>query len=842
VHDSPLARRSPTRWRTRLSGIVLTTLMLPLGVPGAALAQSTDGLEKIDPEVLAEVAGGEETTFWVTVAGDADLSGAQRLADEARPAFVYQTKTAHAEHAQRSLRELLERRDVAYTSFWITNEIQVTADERVLREIAARDDVVAITPDEPLPLPETEPGTPEATVNAVEWNIDRINAPQVWSEYGTRGDGIVVAQIDTGVDYTHPALFRSYRGNTPTGVVHDYNWFGPLGICKPVAPCDASEHGTHVMGIIAGLDGDNQIGVAPNVRWIAAQGCDGEMCHRDALLAAGQWIIAPTDLNGENPRPDLAPDIVNNSWGGGAGSDPEWYLEVVEAWVAAGIFPANSNGNNGPDCGTATIPGAYAVNYSTASFDINNVIEWRSSRGPGLNGEIKPNIAAPGVNIRSARPGGGYRTTSGSSMASPHTAGTVALMWSAVPSLRGDVAATRQLLDDGAIDVNDTSCGGTADDNNVWGEGRLDAYASVSAAAAGQVVGTLQGVVDSNGTPIPDATVTVTGPMTRTVTTASDGSYLFPRLLQGSYTLTVSHFEYTTYTGTVNVTPSGAVQNVSLTLLPTATVTGTVTNSDGPVSGSTVSVVGTSVSTTTDASGTYQLTLPVREHYLTATAPSEDRCHRATTTQVVMTGDTTHNIQLARRVYDAGYTCTGPVSDYLSGTTPVDLTDTENVEVPLPFPVPFYGTTYTSLWVTPYGLACFTGPFETFAPTVNRPLPHSFSPDGCVFPFWDGIQVDSQAGVYTATIGSGASQVFVVEWRDVAISVDTTQRLSFSVIIQQDGTITFRYAGIETGDRENGSSATIGLESANGVDAFLYSYNSPVVKDDTFGVTFHPPA
>ncbi len=162
------------------------------------------------------------------------------------------------------------------------------------------------------------------------------------------------------------------------------------------------------MGTMVGDDlSGNQIGVAPAAKWIAAKGCESDSCSFDSLLSAGQWVLAPTDLNGQNPRPDLRPHVVNNSWGGGPG-DP-FYQATVQAWVAAGIFPAFSNGNAGPGCGSAGSPGDYPESYAVGAYDINNFIAFFSSRGPSdLDGGIKPNIAAPGVDVRSSVPGNGY--------------------------------------------------------------------------------------------------------------------------------------------------------------------------------------------------------------------------------------------------------------------------------------------------------------------------------------------------------------------------------------------------------------------------------------------------
>jgi subtilisin family serine protease len=186
----------------------------------------------------------------------------------------------------------------------------------LLEELARRPEVEKVVADRAYDLPSIEPGQAEVSILAVEWGIDRIRAPLVWSNFGVRGEGIVVANIDSGVRYDHPALVRQYRGNLGNGTFnHNYNWFDPTNVCVGDSPCDNTGRGTHTMGTIAGDDGGgNQIGVAPAVRWIGAKGCETNSCSTAPLLAAGQWVLAPTDLNGQNPRPDLAADIVNNSW------------------------------------------------------------------------------------------------------------------------------------------------------------------------------------------------------------------------------------------------------------------------------------------------------------------------------------------------------------------------------------------------------------------------------------------------------------------------------------------------------------------------------------------------
>ncbi|MEW9550920.1 S8 family serine peptidase [Nonomuraea sp. NPDC050783] len=820
------------RRRAVLIGAVVAALLSSQAVALSpqAVAQAAPDPGKIDTSVQAELDQDGKATFWVRMKGAADLSAARRApTKQARTELVVEAKTARADAAQQGLRKLLDARAADYTSFWIVNAVRVTADEKLAAEIAKLPEVERILPVRTLSLPKPVEGRAEARVNAVEWNIDRIGAPRVWSETGDRGEGIVVATIDSGVQFDHPELAASYRGRSADGTLsHDYNWYDPAQVCPAQAPCDNNGHGTHVMGTMVGANG---IGVAPGARWIAVKGCESNTCTDASLLKAGQWILQPTDLSGRNPRPDLAPDIVNNSWGGD-GYDP-WYKETVDAWVAAGIFPAFANGNEGPACDTSGSPGQYVASYSAGGFDVNNALYARSSKGEGENGEIKPNIAAPAVNVRSSTPGGTYDTYTGTSMASPHVAATVALIWSAAPALQNHVADTRPLLDSTAIDVNDTSCGGTAADNNVWGEGRLDAYAAVRAAPAGGT-GDLSGTVTSGGTPVAGATVTVAGPLRRTVTTGADGTYTIPRLLAGEYEITASRFGYDTATAQVTITAGqAATADVPLTRQAAGTVSGTVSTAGTPEAGATVAAAGTPVSAVTDAAGRYSLTLPEGDYELTVTPAS--RCSTSASAAVTVSGDVTKDIELPLRGDGFGYTCRAGAQPYQAGTEKLALTgDDEAVQVTLPFPVPFYGAGQSRAWIATNG-------FLTFAPdrivtAGNGRLPTSGTPNNAVYPYWDDLIVDARAGVYTAVTGTAPHRAFVVEWRDVTFYTDDTQRISFAALLGEDGSIAFRYKDLGS-ERAQGTSATVGIENANGSDALLYSYEEAALASGQ-GVTF----
>ncbi|MCI0643626.1 MAG: carboxypeptidase regulatory-like domain-containing protein [Chloroflexi bacterium] len=614
-------------------GLALLAILLLLLLASNAAATVVEAPPaRVAPGLAEQLVQQGETTFWVVLKEQADLSPAFRIPDwEARGRFVFDRLVAVANSTQPGLRALLQQRNADFKPFWILNAIRVTGDQALLEELARQPEVDKILPDQTYHIPEPLPGTGEFGVNAVEWNIDRINAPQVWSTFGVRGEGIVVANIDTGVQFNHPALVGQYRGNLGGTFDHNYNWFDPSNICgsPSLAPCDNNQHGTHTMGTMVGEDedGTNQIGVAPGARWIAAKGCESNTCSLSALLASGQWVLAPTDLSGQNPRPDLRPHVVNNSWGGPGGDT--FYQATVDAWVAAGIFPAFSNGNSGPNCDTSGSPGDYVDTYSAGAFDINNTIAGFSSRGPSAfgGGELKPNIAAPGVNVRSSVLNNAYGVLSGTSMASPHVAGTVVLMWSVAPALVGDVSQTRALLDQTAVDTSDLSCGGTAADNNVWGEGRLDAFEAVDQSPHGPT-GTLAGAVTdaTTGAAINGATVTLAGPVNRTVTTDPAGQYSI-RLPVGSYAVTARAFGYfeQTASGVVINENQTTIQDFALTPMPRGILQGTVTDASdgGPIPGATVEAVGSTgmLTVLTDGSGQYSFPdLPVGSYDATARA------------------------------------------------------------------------------------------------------------------------------------------------------------------------------------------------------------------------------
>jgi subtilisin family serine protease len=471
--------RTTSSWRELFLALGLLTLVS--GATSELFASADDS--KIDRSLMARLTDEADAIapFFVVFGERADLKPAYRIADRsARARWVAEALQTVADRTQAGARAYLRARSVDFTPFWIENKIYVPKGTLALaRALAQRPEVAAILPEVIYALPPVEPAA-AASLQAIEWNVSRIKADQVWPI--TEGAGRVVANIDTGVQYTHPAVNAQYRGNLGGGTFsHTGNWNDPTGVCG-ATPCDNNGHGTHTMGTMVGDDGGtNQIGVAPGAKWIACKGCATNSCASAALTTCAQWIVTPG--GGQGP-----PDVVNNSWGGGGG-DP-WYQSYVQSWRAAGIFPAFSNGNSGPSCSTSGSPGDYPESYASGATDINDAIAGFSSRGPSaFTSTIKPNVSAPGVSVRSSVPTNSYASFSGTSMASPHTAATVALVWAAAPAYRGNIGGTEQILNDSASPRFSTeSCGGVSggvSPNNTFGRGLLDALAAVQLAQGG---------------------------------------------------------------------------------------------------------------------------------------------------------------------------------------------------------------------------------------------------------------------------------------------------------------------------------------------------------------------
>ncbi|MEL7977952.1 carboxypeptidase regulatory-like domain-containing protein [Isoptericola sp. F-RaC21] len=802
------------------------------GPPLAPTPDVPDPADKIGAAVEKDLAAGP-ADFWLELADTADLRAARDIADwDDRGQYVYDTLTAVADAAQAGLVKDLDAAGADYETFWISNAILVRdGDGALATTLAASPEVERISAPRGYHLVEPVERDKVSTqgTQSVEWGLQAINADDAWA-LGYTGDGVTVANIDSGVQGDHPALAGQYRGLQPDGsVVDDYNWFDTSNACPGASPCDTDGHGSHTMGTMVGDDGaGNQIGVAPGADWIAANGC--ATCSNADLLESGQWILAPTKVDGSDPDPSKRPQVVNNSWGYDApGVIDDFMADQIDAWEAAGVFGTWSAGNMGPGCTTTSSPGANTNTYSVGAFDSSGAVASFSSRGAGEDGGTKPDIAAPGVNVRSSVPGDGYASYNGTSMAAPHLAGAVALLWSAAPSLVGQIEETQALLDGAAVDVDDTTCGGTADDNNVWGEGKLDVMALLDAAPVGDtglVTGT---VAAADGAPVAGAEVTFDGSRDRTVTAGDDGTFT-AELAVGDYAVSAHAFGFVASAPADVAVAADETVTLPITLerAATRTVSGTVTEKDGsPTAGAVVTLSGPLEAVTTGDDGRYAISgVPDGTYTLTVSAGT---CADPFSTEVVVDGDETVDAALKRLVDGYGYYCSTGTAGVATGDTPLALTgDDKAASVDLPFGFPFYGETYDTAYVATNGFLNFLSSSTSLS---NVALPAAAAPNAAIYPFWDDLFLDEQSAVYTGTTTVDGVDAFVVEWRDARKYRPETDRVNFSVTLLADGRVTLGYGAVTDTTTARGDSATIGIENAAGTVASQFSYNAAAVAE-----------
>ncbi|MBK9529353.1 MAG: S8 family serine peptidase [Acidobacteria bacterium] len=464
-----------------------------------------------------------------------------------------------------------------------------TVDASLVDRLAERSDVARVDSNRPtrwIEAPELA-NEKDATRSsdapaAIEWGVTNVKAPDVWAA-GFNGQGIVIGELDTGVRWTHNVLKPKYRGWNGTTADHNFNWWDSVhtggGTCgfNTQAPCDDNGHGTHTAGTTLGDDGSgNQVGVAPGAKWIGCRNMNVGNGTPATYTECFQFMIAPTDLAGNNANPSLRPHVLNNSWGcpPSEGCTTRGELETITNNVqAAGIFVVVSAGNSGPNCSTVADPPAlYTAAFSVGAYNSSNTLASFSSRGPSTfytPNVLKPNISAPGVSVRSATRSSdtAYSTLQGTSMAGPHVAGVVALLWSGRPALNRDIAATKTLLQNTANPAitltTAQTCGGiphTQIPNNSFGYGRIDALAAYNAAGG--------------ATPTPTNTPTATPTNTPTATPTNTPT----ATPTNTPTATPTNTPTATPTNTPTATPQTPSSSTNTpTATPTSTPTGTPT-------------------------------------------------------------------------------------------------------------------------------------------------------------------------------------------------------------------------------------------------------------------------
>ncbi len=437
--------------RRSISRRVVVVFVLLAGL--SVIASESDGAEKIAPWLTARLQEGQAEALVL-------------LEDEALPAdglqgpeAVYRELTARARDNQHELLRWLDEQGLAYRRFYLIDAVLVKLDLSLARTIAARPEVRRLVGNPQLQA--VEPANPagaslEAGSDGVEWGVEMVGATTVWNDRKVRGEGGVVLSMDTGVEWGHPAIRNKYRGWDAASATADHRYSWHDAIDDSATPWDDNDHGTHTVGTMVGDDdAGQQIGVAPGARWIACRNMDRGLGTPARYIECMEWALAPYPPGGDplrDGRPEFAPQIANNSWGcpPSEGCDAKSFDQALARLRRAGIWMIAAAGNDGPSCNSMGNPPSISSDvFTVGAVSRSRTTAYFSSRGPvtidGSN-RLKPDLSAPGDGVRSSVRGGGYSSFSGTSMASPHVAGCAALLWSAVPQLRGQLEISECLL------------------------------------------------------------------------------------------------------------------------------------------------------------------------------------------------------------------------------------------------------------------------------------------------------------------------------------------------------------------------------------------------------------
>jgi serine protease AprX len=348
-------------------------------------------------------------------------------------------------------------------SLWITNSLAAKVPANLIRKLAKRPGVARVYMDATLSAPVSN----GALLAPPEWNLSAVHAPEVWG-LGHTAQGVVVANMDTGVDVAHPDLITRWRGGTNS-------WYDPHG--QYTTPTDyagalISGHGTQSMGLIVGGDaGGTTIGVAPGAKWIAAKIFNNQGTAQESHFHQSfQWMLDPDN----NPLTNDAPDVVNGSFQTAvAGTCDTRFQADIQALKTAGIAIVFSAGNSGPATASSSSPANNPGSFAAGAVDYFSTIATFSARGPtpvACGGSLFPNIVAPGVDVVTSdltfAGSATYAVVSGTSFAAPHVAGSMALLIGAFPNV--DVTTLESALVDSATDL------GALGPDNEYGYGMLN--------------------------------------------------------------------------------------------------------------------------------------------------------------------------------------------------------------------------------------------------------------------------------------------------------------------------------------------------------------------------------
>ncbi len=595
--------------------LLLLPAALPLthSAPAGGVAADLEAAAKIHPafyKKLQSLAGDEEVVVVVRLAPlpkpAADyVRGNYQLAVETLREWARATQEPFIDYVESLGGEVLR-------TFWIDNIVLVKIRASQVPLLASHPHVVKVFENFEVhliePVAERDASVkPGQQVSS--WGIFKIDAPGAWAK-GYTGEGVRIATLDTGVDITHPALEGKMFTLDPNDPYYPGGWMEFDENGNPVCsqPHDTHGHGTHVSGTALGGDmSEILIGVAPGAQLMHGLVIPGGGGTFAQVLAGIEWAVAPYDCDGE---PTGYPaHVISMSLGASSYYGNE-LLPGIENALLANIIVVAAIGNDGPD--TSSNPGNVWGVFGIGATDIDDNVAWFSSgevvNWPSPPSEwpfydtypstyIKPDFSAPGVDITSAVPGGGYEAWSGTSMATPHVAGTVALILQAMGVLDfnfEDLPETvYEILNESSVDLGDPG------QDTRYGWGRINASAAVTIAEQYAKISGVEGyvfdAVDSQ--PIAWAKVHVVE-VNETYTVNRDGYFKIP-LDPGNYTLVFHAWGYENKTIQVEV------------IVLNGTIAGLVYDAQtgDPIAGATVEVVEANATVYTDENGTFQVTV-----------------------------------------------------------------------------------------------------------------------------------------------------------------------------------------------------------------------------------------
>lgn len=593
--------------RARLvMGLFAVLLVLGLFLPGCAIFPQASGDRAqtlaTDIQVLRQKADEDGRVTVVMKLENASLAGVDEK-------DVVGELKRHAAQSQKKVLEFLSKKGVTVlNTFWLTNAVVAEVPVDLLYEFVSLTKVERLFENFTITIPEPLEGAslPVAFDASYTWGLEKIGVPEVWAMDIT-GSGVRVAVLDTGVDMTHPDLAGRMWTDDPEDPTYPGGWieFDLYGsIVVGSTPHDTYGHGTHCSGTILGGDATGTaIGVAPGARLMHGLVIPGGGGTFAQVIAGMEWAIDPFDQYGESAG--SAAEVVSLS--GGFYDYVDGFIEPIENMKAAGVVPIMSIGNGGEE--TSGSPGnvydAFGIGATdmedvVAYFSSGEVVDWPASHPAPY---IKPDFSAPGVGVYSSIPGGEYESWSGTSMAAPHVAGTVALMLEGNPTLT--VEDVYDVFQETVVDLGDEG------QDTRYGWGRIDAFEAVALVTLDSGI---EGFVTDAKTSEPLEGVRIYISETGRGKYSDVSGYYRFLLPPGTYNVTATAFGYYQGNAAVEVgEDTFTPQDFALEPMPIGFIEGAVTDAETeePIQGAMITLPDTPLSTATNETGEYSIEAPI---------------------------------------------------------------------------------------------------------------------------------------------------------------------------------------------------------------------------------------